>query len=293
MRRLRLRLPRSAQSWLAAGPRFCLCLALALCACKVSPEAARKKLEGDGIAFTPAEFVKRAATDPWPTLELFLRAGMDPNIKGDTEKLEGVTALMVASRAGRDDVARRLHEAGADVNKETRQGDTALIHAASGGFPAVVRYLLLSGADVHHANRRGETALLLAIPAPWPQQDEARAVDCVNQLLVAGAKVNQRSPDGSTVLHAAIGRAQLLIVRLLLLRGADPNLKGGQQNASPLMHAIRADQPQIVEALLRSGADPKEPGLLESVNDGLRTNGPAMREALRKGGVGGAAAVAN
>ncbi len=263
-----------------------LSLVLALSACGTSPEAAQKNLAGDGIAFTPAEFVKRAGTDPWSTLELFLRAGMDPNMKADVDRLENVTALMVASRAGRADVVQRLREAGSDVNAQTRQGDTALIYASSANWPLIVQYLLRAGADANQANRRGQTALVLGIPAPWPQQDEARAVDCLNQLLVAGARVNGRAEDGTTALHEAIGRKQVAVVRLLLLRGADPNLKGGKQNSSPLRHAIASDEPQIVEALLRSGADPKEPGLLESVQDGLRTNGPAMREALLKGGVG-------
>ena len=141
------------------------------------------------------------------------------------------------------------------------------------------------GADVNHANRRGETALLLSIPAPWPQQDRDRALDCINQLLAAGARVNSRSDDGATALHAAIGRAQLAAVRLLLLRGADPNLKGGAQNTSPLRHAIDADMAEIARALLRAGANPAEPGLWEAVQGGLRTNEAAMREALRQGGV--------
>jgi ankyrin repeat protein len=270
-----------------------LSLLLAFCACSLSPEAARKKLADENIPFTPAEFVRRAAADPWPTLELFLRGGMDPNMKADVDRLENVTALMVASRAGRAEVVKSLREAGADVNAQTRQGDTALIYAASANRAAVVRYLLQAGPDVNHANRRGETALLLGIPAPWPDPDQAGAIDCVNQLLAAGARVNSRAEDGTTPLHEAIGRVQTEIVRLLLLRGADPNLKGGKQNSSPLRHAIAADQPKIAEALLRSGADPKEPGLLESVQDGLRTNGPAMREVLRKGGVKGARATSN
>ena len=257
----------------------------ALAACSSSPEAARRKLAAGGVALTPAEFVRRAGTDPWPTLRLFLVAGMDPNIKADVDRLENVNALMVASRAGREEVARSLREAGADVNAETRQGDTALIFAAAAGRPDVLRHLLRAGADVNHANRRGETALLLSIPAPWPPQDEARALDCINQLLAAGARVNDRTSDGATALHAAIGRSQLAAVRLLLLRGADPNLEGGARNTSPLRHAIDADAPAIARALLRAGANPAEPGLWEGVHDGLRTNGPAMREALRQGGV--------
>ena len=262
-----------------------LSLLLALSGCARSPEAARRKLEGDGIAFTPAEFVRRAGTDPWRTLELFLRAGMNPDIKADVERMEGVTALMVAARAGREDVARNLRDWGARVDVQTRQGDTALIYAASGSWPAIVQFLVRSGADPNHSNRLGETALMRAIPAPWPQQDEQRAVDGINALLAGGAQIDARAPDGATALHAAIARAQLRVVKLLLLRGANPNLAGGRQNASPLMHAVQADLPEVAAALLRSGADPAEPGLWEAVQGGLRSHGPAMRETLRNGGV--------
>lgn len=262
-------------------------LLLTLWGCAASPEAARRKLEGEGIAFTPAEFVRRAGTDSWKTLELFLRAGMSPDIKADADRMEGVTALMVASRAGREDIARNLCAGGAGVDVETRQGDTALIYAAAGNSPAIVQFLLLSGADPNHANRLGQTALMRAIPAPWPQQNEQRAVDTASVLLAAGARIDQRAPDGSTALHEAIARAQVRFVHLLLLRGADPNLLGGRQNVSPLRHAIRADQPEIVGALLRSGANPAEPGLLEDVQYGPRSNGAAIFEVLKKAGVPG------
>jgi hypothetical protein len=267
-----------------------LCLPAAL-ACSISPEAARKKLSDQGIAFTPEEFVRRAGSDPWSTLALFLAGGMDPNAKADAgASLEGVTALMAAARSGRLDVVRRLREAGGRIDAETRQGNAALMYAASGCHTDVIAFLLSSGADVNHANRAGETALLWAIPASWPAEAPPWAADGVNRLLAAGAGVNGRSRDGETALHEAIGRKQLALVRLLLLRGADPNLKGGKQNISPLMHAVLADQAGIVAALLSAGADPGEPGLLQSVSGGLRSNGDAVREALRKGGVGGAQA---
>lgn len=263
-----------------------LCLEAALVACSISPEAARKKLSDRGIAFTPEEFVRRAGSDPWPVLELFLAGGMDPNTKADAGvSLEGVTALMAAARSGRLEVVRRLRDAGGRVDAETRQGNTALMYAGSGCHPEVIAFLLSTGADANHANRAGETALLWAIPASWPAEAPPCAADGVNRLLAAGAGVNTRSRDGETPLHAAIGRKQLSLVRLLLLRGADPNLKGGRQNSSPLMHAVLADQAGIVAALLSAGADPREPGLVQSVSGGLRSNGDAVREALRKGGV--------
>lgn len=263
-----------------------LCLPAAL-SCGVSPEAARKKLADSGVPFTPEEFVRRAGSDPWTTLELFLSGGMDPNTKADAgASLEGVTALMAAARAGRLDTVRRLRDAGGRIDAETRQGNGALMYAASGCHPDVIAFLLSSGADVSHGNRAGETALLWAIPASWPAEAPPCAADGVNRLLAAGAGVNVRSRDGETALHEAIGRKQLSLVRLLLLRGADPNLKGGRQDSSPLKHAVLAEQAGIVAALLAAGADPREPGLLESVGGGPRSNGDAVREALRKGGVG-------
>src|SRR5262249_50543206 len=151
------------------------------------------------------------------------------DIRADVDRSEGMTALMVAARAGREDVVRRLREWGATIDLETRVGDTALIHAASASRPEIVRFLLVTGSDPNHANRAGETPLMKAAPAPWPQHDEQGALDCINVLLAAGARVDGRAPDGSTALHDAIARGQLRVLRLLLLRGADPNLAGGRQ----------------------------------------------------------------
>jgi serine/threonine-protein phosphatase 6 regulatory ankyrin repeat subunit B len=212
---------------------------------------------------------------------------MQPDIKGDTGRMEGATALMVASAAGREDVVRSLRAWGARVDVATRQEDTALIYAASASWPEIVRFLLLSGADPNQANRAGATALMRAIPAPWPPQDEPRALDCVNALLASGAQIDAKARDGATALHEAIGRTQLRFVRLLLLRGADPNLAGGPQNVSPLLHAIRADLPEVAAVLLRGGAEPTEPGLVEAVSYGLRTHGEDMIEVLRAASVPG------
>ena len=114
-----------------------------------------------------------------------------PTSRRTSKRPVNVTALMVASGAGREEIVRRLRESGANPVADP-SGDAALMYAASAGWPAVLRYLLRMGADVNHANRRGETALLLSIPAPWPQQDRDRALDCINQLLAAGAHVDGR-----------------------------------------------------------------------------------------------------
>jgi ankyrin repeat protein len=254
-------------------------LLLALSACDASPEGAREKLARRGIQFTFTEFVRRAGSDPWSTLELFLRGGMDPNVKGDADpKLEGVTALMVASRSGRGDVVRRLRDAGAGVDIQTRAGNTALMYASAGCSPQTVQVLLLSEADVNHANHHGETALAWAIPSNWEGDTPACAVDCINQLILAGARLDDKARDGATPVHTAISRGQLSVLRLFLRRGADPNLRGGQLDVSPLQHAVRQDQVDMVKTLLREGADATEPHLLEWPNQ--TGQGQMIREML-------------
>ena len=109
--------------------------------------------------------------------------------------------------------------AGADLKSTNRYGGTALIPAAHYGHVETVRELLQTKIDVDHVNRLGWTALLEAI--------------------ILG--------DG--------GAAHTEIVRLLLARGASPQL-ADTQGVTPLAHAQARGQAAIAEMLRRAGAKP-------------------------------------
>ena len=89
---------------------------------------------------------------PNPTdqqIDALLKAGADPN--GRTP--EGETPLMAVARAGKVDAAKRLLEAGADINaKEDFGGQTALMWAAAQSQVEMVKLLASKGADL---NARG------------------------------------------------------------------------------------------------------------------------------------------
>ena len=75
-------------------------------------------------------------------------------------------------------------------------------------------------------------------------------------LVRAGAPVDEREPRGHTALIAAARSGRTASISALVRLGADPDLRGGVNDWTPLMHAIHKAQRRSVAALLDAGADP-------------------------------------
>lgn len=82
-----------------------------------------------------------------------------------------------------------------------------------------------------------------------------RAVAIIDSLLDAGANLNARSADGSTALGWAANSSNFAVVRRLLEAGADVNVQN-ESGWTPLMAAARYGDPAVVQRLLEAGADP-------------------------------------
>jgi ankyrin repeat protein len=143
----------------------------------------------------------------------------------------GETALMFAARVGDIESAKLLLAAGANVNDADAWGVSAVTLAAHSGFTEMVLFLLDKGAD--------------------PNAD----------------------PNGFTALHEGIMRRDSKMIAALLDHKADANapLKSWTPTrrssddwyfdpalvgASPLWMAAKFVEPDVMEMLLRHGADP-------------------------------------
>lgn len=188
-----------------------------------------------------------------PLINLLLRAGADVN----ATLPEGETVLMTAARSGKADAVKALVEAGANVNaKDTSRGQTALMWASARNNADVVRALLEAGADLkartNTANRGGgrvsESGNTFTGPQPTGFTSllfavRAGALEAVQELVKAGANVNDTLSDGQSALVVAAANAHWQVADHLLDHGADPNLAGAGWNA--LHQAVRERRPNI------------------------------------------------
>ena len=167
-------------------------------------------------------------------VKMLLDAGAEP--EGDNQ--DGQTALMLAIKTGEVAIVDMLIRAGANVNTiEKFHNQTPLMWAAAAPKNAgeMVKLLLARGADV---KRR-------ALYSDWPSQitSEPRAqyrpvggltallyaarggcYECVEALIGAGADLNVPTPEGVTALMLALDNDHNDVAKLLLDRGANPQL---------------------------------------------------------------------
>ena len=210
------------------------------------------------------------------------------------EKWGGQSALMWASARRHPEMMQLLISKGADVNARSIDRDyqrhvtaegrpksldsgglTPLLYAARENCVACVGVLLKSKVDIDLPDPDGVSPLLVAIMnANW---------DLAKQLIDAGADVNQWDIYGESPLYTAIdlraridgGRNSidapntttgLAIVKLLLERGANPNMqltfkpanaRGAitTRGATPLIRAAVNADAEVMKLLLEQGAD--------------------------------------
>ncbi len=95
-----------------------------ICGCK-SKESYRKELERKGIPYSVESFLGRVGVGNKEIIELFFKAGMNVNAKGNN----GETALIQAAVNHNIEMLKMLIKKGADVNAKNNRGDTALKYA--------------------------------------------------------------------------------------------------------------------------------------------------------------------
>src|SRR5206468_4610306 len=164
-----------------------------------------------------------------PVIDALLKAGADPKTKNP----DGETPLMEAARAGKIDAAKRLLEAGADVNaKESWGGQSAVMWAAAQGQAEMIKLLASRGADVNSRgvihqwerkviteprpkdmNKGGFTPLLYAA--------REGCVGCAKELIAARADPDLEDPDRVTPLNMALLNLHFELAAYLIKAGAD------------------------------------------------------------------------
>ena len=186
----------------------------------------------------------------------------EPDVAGETRpytyneligKQGGLTALHLAARQGAFETVKTLAALGADVNQASPADHTSpLLIATINGHFDVASFLLARGADPRIANDAGLTPLYGVLNIHWaprslyPQpraqlQQRTGYLDLMTKLLDRGADPNVRlkkriwfteynfdllsmNDIGATPFWRAAHASDIEAMKLLVARGADPNL---------------------------------------------------------------------
>ena len=141
-------------------------------------------------------------------------------------------------------------DAGTDVNAEDRHGWTPLHHAAFKDQKESADFLITEGANVN-AKARGNDYQFKRLYEYFDQQFMTEVVVKFN------AEEYAKGNTGWTPLHAAASKGNLGIVKILLIKEADPNLQDNEYY-TPLHLACISQSKKVVELLLTKNVNINE-----------------------------------
>ena len=206
----------------------------------------KDEITGGGDPFIPP-MVETATTRAFDAIQRGDVSAVEKALKEDptiihkyNKGYQSETLLHIAVRRSDVDMAKMLLKKGAKVDAPRRDDGTSTM----GGYTSST-----AGMEKQLASYSGGTALFVAVR----QQNK----DLVKLLLENGADPNVKNNGGATVLHAAAETGALEIVKLLTdKKRTKIDIVDDRQN-SALLYAVTNKRHEVVEHLVKAGADPK------------------------------------
>ncbi len=185
-----------------------------------------------------------------PPVSEILQAKYRGNNARVEELLRAAPALNIFEAAATGQTARVRELLAANpslVNAYAPDGFHPLGLAAFFGNETTVEALLHAGADVNQQSREAMKVSALHSAAA------ARRPDIARMLLAKGANPNLRGEAGITVFHGVAVTGQIDLAEMLLTHGADVNAQD-DSGKTPLAYAVKASKDAVVEWLRENGA---------------------------------------
>ncbi len=214
----------------------------------------------DGDGFSPLHWAAR--NGHVGVVRRLLEAGADPRLATP----EGAGPLFLAALFGQVETCRVLLAAGAEPFADEGGGVTPFDAGRQGGHAPVLELFLETVQDVFDAIGSGDAGRLRAVLAAHPGRVHAHnelgmrplhhaalegTLEDVAALLAAGVDANQRDAGGA---HALQMTSQDEVARLLLERGADPDLVVGPWGTLLHLEIVQQRVPRV-RLFLEAGAD--------------------------------------
>lgn len=185
-------------------------------------------------------------------INYFIAKGVDVNAADK----EGNTVLMAAAASKNLDIVELLATKVKDINTANAKGETALFSAVQNGSPEILSYLINKGAKTNVLGKDGNLAfhLVQSYKAPRPNENNNDFENKLQILTKAGVDFNQKLADGSTLLHVAVAKNDLNLIKSLATFNIDVNAQ--DENGLSVLHkaAMMSHDDAILKYLLSIGA---------------------------------------
>uniref|UniRef100_A0ABD2VYI8 Uncharacterized protein n=1 Tax=Trichogramma kaykai TaxID=54128 RepID=A0ABD2VYI8_9HYME len=194
----------------------------------------------------------------------------------------GLNHMHVACMSGAVDVVEECLKLGYDIDRRvTVTGDSLLHLSVEHSQVEMFAFLLRRGVDINSANSQGSTALHLLGQRFYDDEFAEiffRLID-ENSLKV---QIDFQDKSGNTALHVAVDNKHRNLMKLLLRRGADPNV--ANDKGQTFLHALCSEDidSDILELLFKISDEKKRPLLINAQDE--RGNTPlhlALEEGLK------------
>ena len=164
-----------------------------------------------------------------------------PNYINSKNK-DGITSLHYSVIKGNIKIFDLLKKYGGNLDTVTNTGKNIMHLAAESNQPTMMIYLFLNeGREVTSVDESGST------PLHWACYYQAE--ECVNYLLnIPNVDINAQDRDRITPLNIAVSNNKVNLVKLLLRKGADKNIKG-RNNQLPIDIATKKNFYHIIDIL--------------------------------------------
>ena len=171
-------------------------------------------------------------------------------------------ALRANDADARTRLRRALPDAGAEPSLRDVQHALAVEHGMSGWIELAARV-----AEVASLDNGSPDALTVLLDAAG-RGELARVTEILDAHPDLGSERGflRGNTGRRTALHYAVGGSHADVVRLLLDRGADPNVRDDGDNAIPLCFACEKNDLEIVRLLVEHGADVNSTGDMHTMD---------------------------
>lgn len=186
-------------------------------------------------------------------LRALLARGENPNVC-----VLGSSVLALSAASGDVEEVEILLDGGADPDRpKDSLGGTPLLLALNLGHFDVARLLIARGADVRAATNGKVTALMELADALPPPALHAEQLDLAETLVKRGVAIDERrAGPGTTALMMASIHGNKDLVQLLLRLGADPGL-ADNKGQTALTFARKKGYADVAELLSAASSSPR------------------------------------